>query len=74
MTLGSSLSTCGGFTPLSGGSLHLAPVGIVRPFSAAISAGAADPSSCQEGYFFVLERLLQQVPEQFSRDYYDTKK
>ena len=35
-----------------------APAGIVRPFSAAISAGAADPSSRQEGYFFVLERLL----------------
>ena len=55
-------------------SLHPAPAGVAWPFLAATSAGVADPSSRQEGYFFVLGRLLQQVPEQFSRDYYDAKK
>lgn len=53
---------------------HPAPAEVVWPFLAATSAGTADPSSRQEGYFFVLGRLLQQVPEQFSRDYYDAKK
>ena len=33
---------------------HPAPAGVVWPFLAATSAGAAR----QEGYFFVLERLL----------------
>ena len=37
---------------------HPTPAGGAWPFLAATSAGAADPSSRQEGYFFVLERLL----------------
>lgn len=58
----------------SGSPSHPTPAGVAWPCLAATPAGAADPSSRQEGYFFVLGRLLQQVPEQFSRDYYDAKK
>lgn len=41
-------------TQISAVASHPAPAGIDRPFSAAISAGAADPSSRQEGYFLCL--------------------
>ena len=39
-----------------------------------LSPGRQTPLRARRGIFFVLERLLQQLPEQFSRDYYDTKK
>ncbi len=39
-----------------------------------LARGGQTPLRARRGIFFVLERLLQQVPEQFSRDYYDTKK
>jgi len=48
--------------------------GLTGRFRLQSPLGRQTPLRARRGIFFVLERLLQQVPEQFSRDYYDAKK